>query len=77
MHVSEASLSLTAPLCQSSFQRLSVNVSFCSVVYSDVTAVSLLKEIKATSTVFQDVVLWLSVLKSVFTEEYGRHESPL
>lgn len=40
MHVSEASLSLTAPLCQLSFQRLSVNVSFCSVVYSNVAAVS-------------------------------------
>ncbi len=58
-HVSEASLSLTAPLCQSLFQRLSVNVSFCSVVYSDVAAVSLLNEIKATSTVFQHVVLWI------------------
>lgn len=57
MHESEASLSLTAPLCQSLFQRLSVNVSLCSVVYSDVAAVSLLNEIKATSTVFQNVVL--------------------
>ncbi len=59
VHVSEASLSLTAPLCQSLSQRLSVNVSFCSVVYSDVAAVSLLNEIKATSTVFQHVVLWI------------------
>lgn len=59
VHVSEASLSLTAPLCRSSFQRLSVNVSFCSVVYSDVAAVSLLNEIKATSTVFQYGFLWI------------------
>lgn len=49
MHVIEASLSLTDPLCQSSFQRLSVNVSFCSVVHSNVAAVSLLNEIKTTS----------------------------
>lgn len=54
VHVSEVSLSLTAPLCQSLFQRLSVNVSFCSVVYSDV---SLLNEIKTNSTVFQNIVL--------------------
>lgn len=53
----EASLSLTAPLCQLLFQWLSVNVSFCSVVYSDVAAISLLNEIKATSTVFQYGVL--------------------
>lgn len=59
VHVTEASLSLTAPLCQSLFQRHSGNVSFCSVVYSDVAAVSLLNEIKATSTVFQYVVLWV------------------
>lgn len=59
IHVSEASLSLTAPLCQSLFQRLSVNVSFCSVVYFDVAAVSLLNEIKVTSTVFQYVFLWI------------------
>lgn len=36
----EASLSLTAPLCQSLFLRHSVNVSFSSVVYSNVAAVS-------------------------------------
>lgn len=39
---SEASLSLIAPLCQASLQRLSANVSFCSVVHS-VAAVSLLR----------------------------------
>lgn len=57
VHVSEASSSLTAPLCQSSFQWHSVNVSFCSVVKCDVAAVFffLLNEIKATSTVFQYV----------------------
>lgn len=60
-HVSEASSSLTAPLCQSLFQWLSVNVSFCTVVYSDV---SLLNEIKANSTVFQYAVLWMASLMS-------------
>lgn len=39
------------------FQWLSLNVRFCPVVYSDVATFSLLDEIKATSTVFFQLLI--------------------